>query len=310
MSEKISVIIPARGKAVHLKGCLKSLLDLDYQNYQIVIVDDGLNRQVREFIRSQGQKISLIDSEGKGPSLARNLAAKASGAEFIAFTDSDCLADKDWLSELLKGFKEYPDAVACGGRQGLPQDAADFEKKVFLFMKKSRFFAEYSRQAGGSDIKEVNHNASCCVMYKRDVFLKEGGFLRGLWPGEDVELDYRLKKRGYKIIFNPRAVVYHYRPKNLKKFLEMMYRYGWAQGFLVRKYGIFRKIQIIPFLSPAVLSIFAISPFIGFILLPVLGLIILWLVLAFYFRPAILPLALAGVMFWNLGFLKKLILNK
>lgn len=61
-------------------------------------------------------------------------------------------------------------------------------------------------------------------MYKRDTFLECGGFLDELWPGEDVELDYRLKKKGYHLICNPGAVVYHYRPKKLAVFLAMMYR--------------------------------------------------------------------------------------
>ncbi len=179
---------------------------------------------------------------------------KSTDVEFLAFTDSDCIVDKNWLTELLKGFREYPEAVSCGGAQKLPEDATNFEKKVFLFMKKAGFFSEYARQAKDANITEVNHNASCCVMYKREVFLKEGGFLEGLWPGEDVELDYRLREKGYKLLFNPRAVIYHYRSKSLKSFLKMMDRYGRAQGYLVRKYGIFRKIQLVPFLVLGLLT--------------------------------------------------------
>ncbi|MEW6008116.1 MAG: glycosyltransferase [Candidatus Omnitrophota bacterium] len=303
---KVSVIVPAKGLADYLEKCITSLIDLDYPNFEIIVVDDGLSIRAKNILTNYGAKIRILDSGLKGPSYCRNMAVKESDAEYIAFTDSDCILDKFWLKELIRGFQLYPDAVGVGGTQGLPKDASKFEERVFLFMKKSGFITDYMRKTKSNIIKEVKHNASCNVMYKREIFLKEQGFLEGLWPGEDVELDYRLRKKGYKLFFNPKALIFHHRPKDLNSFLKMMYRYGWAQGFLVRRYGFFRSIQILPFLSLLIIGLMAFSIISNFFVALILALTLL---LFCYFKANIflLTLALLAFAFWNLGFLKGLL---
>jgi cellulose synthase/poly-beta-1,6-N-acetylglucosamine synthase-like glycosyltransferase len=308
MEGKICVIIPGKGILYKLEECLKSILNSAYSEFEVIFVNDGLDESSENVLKRYDKKIRILNSYGKGPCYARNLATKNTEAEFVAFTDSDCVVDKNWLGELLRGFKKHPKAVACGGIQKLPGDATNFEKKVFLFMRKVGFITDYMRKVKGDNVIEVNHTPSCNVMYKRDIFLKEGGFLEGLWPGEDVEFDYRLKRKGYKIVFNPKAVVYHYRPRELKTFLKMMYRYGWAQGFLARKYGFFRRIQILPFLNVLILSLFLLSLLLKFSL-QFLILILVWLLFLlvyFNFNPIIFALAVLSLFSWNLGFFKNL----
>lgn len=246
MREKICVIVPARGCPKKIDECIESIINTKYPRLDIIVVDDGIEPLVLERLGQFGDRVRVLKSGARGPSYARNLAAAETGAEFIAFTDSDCVVENNWIGELLRGFREFPGIAACGGAQEIPSDATSFEKSVFSFMKKCGFISDYTRAAKSDMIIKVNHNPSCNVMYRRDIFLKESGFLEGLWPGEDVELDYRLKKKGYELIFNPSAVVYHYRPENLESFCRMMRRYGFAQGILVKKYGFFRKIHYLP----------------------------------------------------------------
>jgi hypothetical protein len=75
---------------------------------------------------------------------------------------------------------------------------------------------------------------------------KVGGFNESLWPGEDVELDLRIRRLGFKLIFNPDAMVGHYRAGTWNGFAHMMKRYGEVQGKLVRKYGLFRLLHYVP----------------------------------------------------------------
>ena len=234
MQPKICVIIPCRGAGETLERCVQSILDCDYPGKDIVVVDDGLDPLIRRKLYSFGGAVRVLESLSRGPSYARNLAAGATEADYLAFTDSDCFVSKEWLKELLRGFQSVTDAVACGGPQRLPDDASAFERQVFIFMEKSGFVTDYVRSPQKDAIIEVDHNPSCNVMYRREVFMQEEGFLIGLWPGEDVELDHRLRMKRHIVLFNPSAVVYHYKPKTLKKFSRMMYNYGYAQGRLVR----------------------------------------------------------------------------
>ena len=115
------------------------------------------------------------------------------------------------------------------------------------FFKLAGFLGGYVKSSRMQQISSVEHNPACNVMYRKEVFLDAGGFQNGLWPGEDVDLDHRLRKRGFIVNYSPRAVVYHYQPKDIRQFARKIYRYGkWSGGYLTRKYGMFRKISFIP----------------------------------------------------------------
>lgn len=251
---KVAVIIPVKGPAPHFARCLDYLSRLEYANYEVIIVEDGLQPEVRSALEQYNGVVKILFSS-RGPSFARNLAAGNTGAELLAFTDCDCLVDKYWLKELALGLEKYPRAVSCGGIQKLPPESGCFEKRVFKVMSKAGGFSDYVRSINTDSLREVNHNPSCNVIYRRDILIKEGGFLEGLWPGEDVELDYRLISRGYKIILNPKAIVWHYKPSGLFPFLNMMYRYGESQGWLLRKRGIFRRPHLFPLLMVIVFAV-------------------------------------------------------
>lgn len=309
MLNKACVIIPAKGKPEKLQECIKSILTLDYPNLEIIVVDDGLEEAGIKILDNFKGRIKILKSNSRGPSYARNLAALNTDAEFIAFTDSDCIVAKNWLEELSRAFGDYPQAVACGGIQELPRDATNFEKKIFLFMQKAGFISDYIRMAKDIRIREVNHNPSCNVMYKKEAYLKEGGFLEGLWPGEDVEFDYRLKKKGYKLFLNPKAVVCHYKPRTLRSFLEMIYRYGFVQGLLVKRYGVFRRIHFFPMLTLILVLLF-------FLLMSIDKVFAFWFIAGvfflswFYFLDFVsFLLFLSGGFLWNMGFIMGLVKN-
>jgi GT2 family glycosyltransferase len=301
----VSIIIPVKGDAPVLTKCLKSIFDLSLKNVDIIVVDDGIIPEALGKIESLAKSIKILKSNGRGPSYARNLGAKTSSSDFIVFIDSDCIADCDCIDCLLKGFTRYPEAAACGGSQHIPHDASKFEKKVYAFMKRAGFVSEYVRMGQKTTIRKVKHNASCNVMYRRDIFLKEGGFLEGLWPGEDVELDRRLIRKGYVLVFNPQAIVYHYKPKNITLFFKMMYRYGWAQGVMVKKYGIFRKVQVVPIVSCLLIGALIWSACVDKYLVGFsLALIMILGFLCLGASISVFALTLIGSFGWHLGFIK------
>lgn len=242
---RISIIVPVHNAEKTLKKCIESLLCLDYSNYEVAIVDDGSVDKTFAILGEYRDRITIIRSHHAGPSKARNDAAKIAQGDFLAFTDADCIVDKNWLNELLKGF-ENESIAAAGGSQYSPEEETAFGKRVQLFFELTGFLGGYIKGRDQDAIVEVAHNPSCNVMYRKSAFVGIGGFDEGLWPSEDVDLDYRLKKKKFNFRYNPRAVVYHYRPQSLKALSQMMYRYGVMQGVLTKRYGFFRRIQFIP----------------------------------------------------------------
>lgn len=295
--KKVCIIIPVGGNFYKLKMCLQSVFNLEYQNKEVIVIDDGLAEEEKRMLSNFGDRMYILHSDKRGPSFARNLALKYTDAEFVAFTDSDCIVDKLWLTELMKGLLSMSDAVACGGSQLIPPDASEFEKKVFYFMKNLGLVIDYIKDEKTEGVIEVNHNPTCNVLFKRDILIKEGGFLEGLWPGEDVELDYRLKRKGYKLLFNPKAVVYHYRPNCMSNFVRTMYRYGKAQGFLVKRYGFFRKIHMV-----ALICFFLLLGLIYVSLRYSTFIPILLLISILGIGYFIIPLYVVAALYWNIGF--------
>lgn len=244
----VSIIVPVRNEEATVEKLLNSIFNLDYPDYEVIIIDDGSRDRTSEVLQKFQGRIKVIRTDGIGPSAARNLGIKEAKGEFIAFTDGDCLVDKNWLKELISGFNGE-EIAGVGGDQLSPEDDIAFAKLINRFMKAIGFVTEYVKQSTGEELQETEHNPTCNVMYKKEIFAKVGYFSEGLWPGEDVELDYRIKKAGYRLLFNPRAVVYHYRPRNLKKFVLMMYKYGLVQALLFKRHGLFRRMQFIPVIT-------------------------------------------------------------
>ena len=302
---KIAVIVAAKNAERTITKCIESLLTVDYPNYEVIVVDDGSQDQPPYLIDRYKNTVKIITLSGVGASSARNIAVSQAQADYVAFTDSDCIVEPGWLKALIEGLKESSvPAAACGGIQKLPDDATGFEKKVYLFMKKTGFVSDYIRMTGTRNIIDVEHNPSCNVMYKKEIFQREGGFLDGVWPGEDVELDYRLRRKGYRLLFTPHAVVYHYKPQKFNSFLTMMFRYGCAQGFLVRKYGIFRKLHFLPVLTIVFLLLFLSACVWNQPLAFALAVGSCFLVLGYSLDFVVAAFFLLGGIYWNAGFMR------
>jgi cellulose synthase/poly-beta-1,6-N-acetylglucosamine synthase-like glycosyltransferase len=244
----VSVIIPAHNEEATIGNCLTSLEQLDYpaDSLEIILINDGSTDGTKRIISEHLQRSNYIclETDGRGPSKARNTGLEQAKGDYVAFTDADCVVDRDWLKELLRGFIA-DDVAGVGGGQIVPDDASNFERSVHYFLTSMHFICEYVKKL--ETIAIVDHVASCNSMYKKKVIEAVHGFDEQLWPGEDVDLDYKIRHEGCRIAYNPNAVVAHHRPKNIRAFFSMMKRYGWSQAYLLRNYGFFRTLQYVPF---------------------------------------------------------------
>ncbi len=239
----VSVIVAARNAAATLAACLASLRTLDYPDVELIVVDDGSTDDTVAIAHGAG--VRILRAEGRGPSYARNLGVRECSNEIVAFTDADCVVPRHWLKTLVDALRSS-EAGAVGGPQrnvfprGAAADAADLD----AFFALASVVAEYTR---GDDVaRDVDHNASCNVAYLKHVFDEAGGFSEGLFPGEDVDLDLRVRRLGYRCRYVPEAWVEHHRPGTREWFARMMRRYGRAQREIVERHGRFRAIHYVP----------------------------------------------------------------
>ncbi|MFH0782120.1 MAG: glycosyltransferase [Pseudomonadota bacterium] len=239
---KISVVIPVCNCEQTIGQCLDSMVSQDYPNFEVLVVDDGSTDRTVDICQTYFN-IKMIRVENGGPSRARNIGSKMATGEILAFTDGDCIAEPNWLSELTRGFNR-PGVAGVGGDQKSPYDETVFGRRVQDVLKLLGVVTYYTQAI--SVMTETPHNPSCNAAYLKRVLTEVGGFDQSLWPGEDVDLDIRIRQKGYTLIYNPDAVVRHYRPQTYGGFSRMMRRYGASAWQLFGRYGFFRVLQYEP----------------------------------------------------------------
>ena len=115
----ISIVIPVYNCEDTVGKCLESLLQLEGNDYEIIMMNDGSTDRTLEICGSIPE-IQTVTLENGGPSRARNKGIELARGEFIVFTDGDCVVDRNWLAELRKGF-DAPDVAGVGGNQIEPR---------------------------------------------------------------------------------------------------------------------------------------------------------------------------------------------
>lgn len=312
----VSIIIPVRNEAGLLKNCLESISNLDYPKDRIeVIIADGMSTDDTVNTAKQlGARVVL--NEKKTVSPGRNVAFKLAKGEIIAFTDADCIVDKDWIINSLKYFKD--DKVACAGGPNLtPSGEGDFGKAVGFVFNQGIFSAGSIHARELKEVKEVRSIPGCNAIYKKDALEKVMPIDETLLTCDDTELNQRLIDKGYKLLYTPDVFVWHYRRPNPKRLFRQMYRYAIGRLQVGKKdRRMINSVHIIVGLAlPAVVAVFIFSSVLFMLLLA--GYLLL--VLIFSIRalqktgsvqvallvPVVISIILTG---WSTGFMRELIL--
>jgi GT2 family glycosyltransferase len=258
MKEKtfISVVVTVFNQADLISECAGSLLDQDYQNFEIIFVDnfstDGTWQFLEKFKRENGEtrKIKLIRAEGNA-ARGRNVGIKKCRGSICAFTDSDAKAGKNWLSEIARTFDEVdsPKLAGVGGVSLLPEKRSRKEEIFYKILGSPLVHGgslNPSVQHKKDETGWVGHLPTCNLAIKKEIFEKEGLFDERFDSGEDLELSTRLGKKGYKFFCSPRIVVEHHQRKDIAGFFTQVFNWGKGKGKLLKKFRFFSSLFVIP----------------------------------------------------------------
>jgi O-antigen biosynthesis protein len=224
---RVSVVVCAYNAERTMDQCLASLAELNYPDYEVIVVNDGSCDRTREIAESHDY-CRIINQPNKGLSAARNVGAEAATGEIVAYTDSDCVADPDWLTYLVAKM-EASDLAACGG-PNFPPPEDDLVPAAVAVAPGGPTHVLISDEV-------AEHIAGCNMAFRRDVLLQLGGFdpiYRA--AGDDVDICWRFQDAGYQIGFSPAAVVWHFRRNTVAAYCAQQRGYGKAEALVYSKH--------------------------------------------------------------------------
>ncbi|MCW5558253.1 MAG: glycosyltransferase [Verrucomicrobiae bacterium] len=225
---RVSVVIASYNGAATLRTCLQSLEHLHYPDYEVILVDDGSTDATRQIVEEFPSVRYFRHAVNQGLSVARNTGIAAASGEIIAFTDSDCRADEDWLYYLIGDLLNSRFA-GIGGHNFLPPDDAPTAACVMVSPGGPAHVMLTDRIA--------EHIPGCNMAFYKWALESIGGFdpiYRT--AGDDVDICWRLQQRNYPIGFSAAGFVWHYRRNTVGAYLRQQAGYGAAEALLERRH--------------------------------------------------------------------------
>ena len=206
--QPVSIIVPIKNRGSLLPNLIKNLSNLNYPNYEIIIVDDCSTDNTKNLLRKYPIK-SILLKKSVGSAEARNIGINEAKNNIIALTDSDCFVSRNWLKDLVPFLNIY-DVV--GGRVEFCDRA---ERKLNPSIKIETVLKKES---------PVNFLNSSNMLFKKELVKHTGGFLN--YRIEDLEFSWRALKKGFRLIYVPKGLVIHHGKRNTLQNIKRYIQYG------------------------------------------------------------------------------------
>lgn len=221
----VSVIIPNKDEKETLEKCLRSVWERTiYRNYEIIIVENNSETQeildyYEEIDGRNGVHVVYWDREFNYSAI-NNFGVRHAKGQYLLFLNNDMeVIGGDWMGELL-AHCQRPDTGAAGARLYYPDDTVQHAGIIVglggiagnLFVGLKRYHSGYMhRESLQQDLSAVT---AACMMVKREAFEAVGGFEERLAVAfNDVDLCLKMGEKGYRIVYDPYAELYHYESK-------------------------------------------------------------------------------------------------
>jgi glycosyltransferase involved in cell wall biosynthesis len=268
----VSIVIPAFNAQRTIGLTLKALSAQTYLGpKEIIVVDDGSSDETARLIKSF-PNVSYIYQSNQGPAAARNRGFQVSQGTFVFFTDSDCIPEPLWIEKCLEGFIDEKIGVVCGS-----YGIANPQHLLARCIHAEILYRHYHLMP---DFPKAFGSYNFCA--RREVFSDVKGFnitYRNA-SGEDNDLSYKILQSGKTIYFARHAVVAHFFPWLVLKYLREQFSHGFWRVQMYRDHPAMALGDDYTFWKDII------EP-------PVILLILFLFVLALFFTPFFLFLALA-----------------
>lgn len=237
----VRIVVPVHGRLELTRQCLEHLEHATPRElYELVVVDNGSTDGTAEFLAAAGARGRLeivTNAQNEGFAAACNRGAAGARTPFLLFLNNDTAPTDGWLEALLDAAADETVGIA-GARllypDGLVQHAG---------LELVDGVPDHVHRREAADAPEVTRPrdldmvTGACLLVRRDLFERVRGFDLAYRNGvEDVELCLRVRREGYRIRYEPRALVYHYEGQTPGRFDHVapnvaLFRSRWGRSF-------------------------------------------------------------------------------
>ncbi len=249
----VSVVIATRNRAEGLRACLKSVLDLKYPDYEVIVVDNApSNSDTEDLIRrefsSANHPVRYLREDVPGLANAHNRALSVLTAPIVAFTDDDVVVDEYWLAALVGHFQKAPQ-VGCVTGMILPfeietpsqawiEQFGGFNKgfrPIVFDLKENRprdVLFPYSAGRFGS---------GASMAFRTEILKSINGFDPALGAGtpaksgDDLAAFFSVIDMGYRLVYEPASILYHKHRRDYHGLVQQSSGYGTGMAAFLMK---------------------------------------------------------------------------
>jgi len=218
----VSVCILCYNQGDIISRTIESVIAQRRKAEEILVLDDGSQDHSVDIISKYPEVKLVRHLSNQGRPKARNTLLHQATGEILVYVDGDALAAPDMVEALLSDYGP-PDVGGVGGR--------GIEANIRTIY--DRWRKRHATQQWPGRLEAATFLWGLCYSYRRDLIVKAGGYLHA---GEDLDLSYRIRRLGYRLVYTPNAIVYHQRTDDLQSLLRMMHRW-WYGGYIADYYN-------------------------------------------------------------------------
>lgn len=211
---KVSVIIVNYNGKILLKRCLESLSNIDYDNFEIILVDNNSTDNSIDYVRKNYPSIILIQLDSnQGFAKPNNLAAQVAKGEYLLFLNNDTITTPNFISEMIKVLYHDTTIAICQSMLLKPDGSIDSSGDFI-----DELGVAYNSKTKINIMREISSARGASMLIRKNIFDKLNGFDEKFYVSfEDIDLGWRTWILGYRIVLVPSSIVYHYGGTTIKK---------------------------------------------------------------------------------------------
>ena len=254
--EVVTVLIPARDEERFIGACLESVLSQTERDLQVIVVDGASGDRTREIVRWHAERDPrvelLVNAEGGGIPTSLNAGLRAARGRWLVRVDAHATIPPEYVRRVVSHLATGRWGGVGGRKDGVGETPTG---RAIAAALASPFGVGNSTYHHGTKLQSVDHVPFGA--YPTGLLREIGGWDERLSANEDYELDYRLRRKGHQLLFDPRVAIAWRCRQRIPDLFRQYRRYGRGKAAVVRVHP--ESVRLRHLAAPALIAGWAVA---------------------------------------------------